>query len=213
MNLLKALVVVVLGISVVIFLAVAVIGVVATAAVTTAAVAISESGVVQAFEEVADGAERVQIEVDEGSISFTNPDSGESRVVITETGLRGSRLELNVPEIAVTDGLGERRVIVPGLRGRGEVSVPEITITDPDSGQSRVLIPDTVRHDVDVRVPRVVWDGDYEWHYGPEAGLRVVGGIFRGLFNLAALVLIVAGVYLLIRNRRRDEVDQVEKSA
>jgi hypothetical protein len=77
--------------------------------------------------------------------------------------------------------------------------LPEIIITDPDNGHSRVIRPAA-----DNRVPRVVWDADHDWTYhGPELGLRIVGGIFRGLFSLTALVLIIAGLYLLLRNRHQ----------
>ena len=59
MNWKKALLVLVLAGFAFVFFVVAAVGFAATAAVTAAAVAISESGVVQAFEEVADGAERI----------------------------------------------------------------------------------------------------------------------------------------------------------
>ncbi|HSG15668.1 MAG TPA: hypothetical protein VLE70_05025 [Anaerolineae bacterium] len=205
MNWKKALLVLVVAGFALVFFAVAAVGLAATAGVTAAAIAISESGVVQAFEEVAEGAERLQIDVDGNSVTFTNPDSGESRVVVTDEHLNRGRVDFNLPEITVTDGeSGERVVFGPGPRGEIEVTVPQITITDPDSGQSRVIRPHT-----DFRAPRVVWDGDYT--YGPELGLRIVGGIFRGLFSLAALVLIATGAFLLLRNRRRaqDKLDQV----
>ena len=50
-----------------------------------AAVAISESGVVEVFEEVAGGAEHLQVNVDGQSITFTDVDIGESRVIIPDT--------------------------------------------------------------------------------------------------------------------------------
>ena len=219
MNWKKALLVFVLAGFALVFLAVAAVGLLATAGLTAAAVAISESGVVQAFEEVAEGAERLQIDVDDNSITFTNPDSGESRVVTTDEYIGRGRVrvdvpkvEVNVPDVRVTVpevpkvdvSVPDVRVTVPEVP-EVDVSVPEITITDPDSGQSRVIRPNT-----DFRVPRVVWDGDY--YYGPELGLRIVGGIFRGLFTLTALVLIAAGAYVLLRNRRQAQtkLDQVE---
>jgi hypothetical protein len=141
MNWKKALLVLVLAGFALVFFVVAAVGLAATAAVTTAAVAISESGVVQAFEDVADGAERIQIDVDGNSVTFTNPDSGESRVVVAEEHLGRGRLHFNLPEITVTDAeSGEKVVIGPGPRGQVDVTVPSVTITDPDSGQSRVLI-------------------------------------------------------------------------
>ena len=233
MNWMKALLIVVLAGFALVFLVVAAVGLAATAAVTTAAVAVSESGVVQAFEEVAEGAERLQIDVDDNSITFTDPDSGESRVVTVDEHIGRGRVEVNVPEVKVTVpevpkvdvsvpevkvtvpevpkvdvSVPEVKVTVPEVP-KVDVSTPEITITDPDSGQSRVIRPNT-----DYRAPRVVWDGEY--YYGPELGLRIVGGIFRGLFSLTALVLIAAGAFLLLRNRRQaqskaDQVD-VEKS-
>ena len=238
MNWKKALLVLVIAGFALVFFAVAAVGLIATAAATTAAVAISESGVVQAFEEVADGAERLQIEADGNTITFTNPDSGESRVVVTDEHIGRGRIDFNLPEITITDAEGgesvvfgpgpsgevevrvpqititdaeggESVVFAPGRRIDGEVSGPTITITDPDSGQSRVIRPHTdYRDDTDFRAPRVIWDGDY--YYGPELGLRIVGGIFRGLFTLTALVLIAAGAFILLRNRRQaqDKLDQ-----
>jgi len=208
----KALLVTVVGIFVLVFFVVAAAGLLATAALGAAAAAISDSGLVQAFEEVADGADRLQIQIDEHSVTITNPDSGESRIVTSEDALGRGRFDLNLPEITVTDIQGEGRVFVPGLRGLDELVAPEITIIDPDSGQSRVIRPNVdIRSEI--RAPRVVWDGEYDWTYhGPEYGLRLVGGFFRGLFNLVALVLIGAGVYLLVRNRRQAaaEVDTVD---
>ena len=45
-----------------------------------------------------------------------------------------------------------------------------------------------------------------------------MGGFFRGLFNLAALLLITAGAYLLIRNRRQaqvevEDIDKINKAS
>ena len=227
MNWKKALLITVLAVFALVFFAVAAVGFAATAAVTAAAVAISESDVVQAFEEVADGAERLQIDIDENSLTVTNLDSGESRTVVGDGQFGRGRVDFNLPEITITDADGGQSVVFsPGQAGEGEVSVPQITITDPDSGQSRVIRPN-MDFQSEFRAPRVVWDpsdvwdGDYDWHdfdheFGPGTGLRIVGGFFRGLFNLTALVLIVAGAFLLLRNRNRrqaqDKLDQVDKT-
>ena len=40
-------------------------------------------------------------------------------------------------------------------------------------------------------------------YYGPEQALGLVGDMFRAMFTLAALVLIAAGAFLLLRNRRQ----------
>ena len=179
MNWKKALLISVVGFFVLVFFAVAALGLLATAGLAAAAAVISDSGVVQAFEEVAVDAQRLQIDIDDNSVTFTNPDSGESRTV-TSREISG--------------------------RGRIDFNLPEITITNPDNGQSRVIRPNT-----DIRAPRVVWDGDSHWAYdGPSLGLRIVGGFFRGLFNLVALTLIAVGAYLLIRNRRQATVNQVD---
>jgi hypothetical protein len=85
MNWKKALLVVLLGGFTLVFFVVATVGFLATTAVTTAAVAISESGVVEVFEEVAGGAEHLQVNVDGQSITFTDVDIGESRVIIPDT--------------------------------------------------------------------------------------------------------------------------------
>jgi hypothetical protein len=214
MNWKKALLVLVVAGFALVFFAVAAVGLVATAGVTAAAIAISESGVVQAFEEVADGAERLQIEADGNTITFTNPDSGESRVVVTDEHIGRGRVEVNGPEITITDAeSGESVVFGPAPRGDVEVTVPQITITDPDSGQSRVIRPHTdFRDHTDFRAPRVVWDGDH--YYGPEQALGLIGDLFSAMFTLAALALIAAGAYVLLRNRRQAqtklELDHVE---
>ena len=215
MNWKKALLITALGLFALVFFVVAAAGVLATAALGATAVAISESGVVQAFEEVADGARRLEIQVDENSVTFSNPDSGESRTLSAQEASAGGRIDWNLPQITVTDVDGGSRVVIPGLRGPDELVMPEITITDPDNGQSRVIRPN-VEVRSDLRIPRVVWENHDGWIYsGPERGLRLVSGLVRGLFNLVALTLIVAGAYLLIRYRRRDQVDvdKTEKSA
>jgi hypothetical protein len=189
MNWKKALLVTLVGLFALMIFAVAAVGLLATAGLATAAAVIANSGVVEAFEEVADDAQRLQIDIDDNSVTFTNPDNGESRTVTSQQ-LRG--------------------------RGRIDFNLPEITITNPDNGQSRVIRPSTERFEDAQRAPRVVWDGDADWvYYGPDLGLRIMGSIFRGLFSLTALALIAAGVYLLIRNRRqtRVEVGRSEKAA
>ncbi len=198
----KVLLVVVVSIMALVLLAVAVAGVAATAGLATAAHVISESGVVQAFEEVADGADRLQIEVNENSITFTNPDSGESRTVTANERFSSGRVQFDLPEVTVTDADGERVVVSPGTRFQGEVTMPEITITDPDNGQSRVIIPNVERFDNTFRAPRVFWDGR---DYGPLTGLRLVGEFLSGLFTLALLALVGVVAYVLLRNRRREQ--------
>ena len=215
MNWKKALLVVTVSIFALVFFFVAATGLLATAALGAAAVAISDSGVVEAFEEVADGADRLQIDINDNSVTFSNPDSGESRTITSNEIAGSGRIEFDMPEITITDSAGESRVVVPSVRSVDELVMPEITITDPDSGQSRVIRPNT-RFDGEFRAPRVVWDSDANWvHHGPDLGLRIVGGIFRGLVSLVALALIAAGAYLLIRNRRQAEVDvdKTQKSA
>ena len=292
MNWKKFLLVLVLGTFALVFFTVAAVGCAATVAVSAAAAAIDESGVVQAFEEVAAGAERLQVDLDENSLTVTNLDSGESRVVMAES---AGRVDANMPEITITesgDGAGQiiladpdggrgrlelnmpgiivsesddggSRVIIAGpdsadgrfelalpgitvsenqsgqsqviitdesdLDGQFELTLPGITIsegqdgegqiilTDPDNGQSRVIIPADSRDNAErfedaPRAPRVVWDGD---HYGPELGLRLVGEIFSGLFTLTALVLIAAGAFLLLRNRRQAQTKagDIDKTA
>ncbi len=103
------------GFALVLF-AVAAVGLIATAAITTAAVAIAESGVVEAFEEVAGDAERLQIDVDDNSITFTNPDSGESRVVTSDEHLGRDRVDFNLPQITITDAEGGESVVLAPAR-------------------------------------------------------------------------------------------------
>jgi len=116
MNWKKALlVVVILGFAFVMLVA-ATIGV----AVTAVAATVVDSGIVEpiveAVDEVTAGADRLHIELDESSITFTNPDNGRSRVIIPGVRVQGERLELNGPKITIIDPEnGETRVIVPDL--------------------------------------------------------------------------------------------------
>lgn len=118
MKWMKALLVVVLLGFAFLLLVTATIGV----AVTTAVAAVVESGVVEpivdAVDEVSAGADRLRIELDEESITFTNPDNGRSRVIVPGVRVQNERLELNGPEF---------------------------TIIDPESGDSRVIVPDLPR--------------------------------------------------------------------
>jgi len=198
----KVLLVVVVSIMALVFLTVAVAGVAATAGLATAAHVISESGVVQAFEEVAAGADRLHIEVDGNSVTFTNPDSGESRTVTSNERLSSGRVEFDLPELTITDVDGDTVVLSPGSRLEGQVTLPEITITETDNGQSRVIIPNVERFDGTGRAPRIVWDGR---EYSSLSGLRFVGEFLRGMFTLALLVVIGAVAYVLLRNRRQEQ--------
>lgn len=89
-------------------------------AVTSAIAAVVESGIVEpvvdAVDEVTAGADRLHIELDESSITFTNPDNGRSRVIVPGARVHNERLELNGPEITIIDPeSGDTRVIVPDL--------------------------------------------------------------------------------------------------
>jgi len=201
----KVLLIAVVSFVALVFLAVAVAGVAATAGLAAAGVAISESGVVDAFEEVADGADRLQIELDDNSVTFTNLDSGESRTVTSNESYGRRRLQFDLPGVVVRNSRGETVVSSQGLLAEGEVRLPEITITDPDSGQSRVISPDTVYTD-EIRGPRVVWDG--QWN-GPLTGLRMFGEFISGLFTLTVLALVALVAYVVLRNRRREQ-DKLE---
>ncbi len=198
----KVVLVVVVSFMALVFLALAVAGVAATAGLATAAAVISDSGVVQAFEEVADGADHLQIEVDENSVTFTNPDSGESRTVTSGERLSSGRVQFNLPEVTVTDSDGERVVVSPGSRVEGQVTLPEITITGADNEQSRVIIPSAEQFDGTFRAPRIVWDGR---DYGSLSGLRIVGRFLSGLFTLGLLVVVGLVAYVLLRNRRQEQ--------
>lgn len=136
----------------VILLAAAAMGVLVTGALTGAVVSVAESGVwdevVEAVDEVAAEAERVEVQVD----------------------------------------------------------VPRITVTDLDSGNSRVIVPDLPR-----RIPRVVVETPERLvfeapqrtiHWSPMVW-SPIGAFFRGVTTLLALVLVAAGAWLLLRNRRQ----------
>ena len=116
MNWKKALlVVVILGFAFVMLVA-ATVGVAVTAVVATVVDSGIVEPVVEAIDEVTAGADRLHIELDESSITFTNPDTGRSRVIIPGVRVQGERLELNGPEITIIDPEnGETRVIVPDL--------------------------------------------------------------------------------------------------
>jgi hypothetical protein len=180
-------------------LALAVAGVAATAGLAAAGVAISESSLVQAFEDVADGAGRMQIDLEGNAITFTNLDSGESRTVTSNERFYGRRLQFDLPDVTVRGDDGEAVIVSRGLQG--EVMFPEITITDPDNGQSRVIRPNTQFND-EFRAPRVVWDGR---EVGPLSGLRMVGEFISGLFTLTLLALVAVVAYILLRNRSRQQ--------
>ena len=116
MNWKKALLVVVLLGFAFVLLVTATIGVV----ITTAIAAVADSGIVEpivdAVDEVTTGADRLYIELDESSITFTNPDNGRSRVIVPGARVHNERLELNGPEITIIDPeSGDTRVIVPDL--------------------------------------------------------------------------------------------------
>ncbi len=109
------LVVVLLGFAFVMLVA-ATIGV----AVTAVAATVVDSGLVEpiinAVDEVTAGADRLHIELDESSITFTNPDNGRSRVIVPGVRVQDDRLELNGPEITIVDPEnGETRVFIPDL--------------------------------------------------------------------------------------------------
>ena len=128
MNWKKALLVVVLLGFAFVFLVVATIGV----AVTAVAATVFESGIVEpiveAVDEVTAGADRLHIELDESSITFTNPDNGRSRVIVPGVRVQNERLELNGPEITIIDPEnGETRVIVPELFG-----IPRVVVDGND---------------------------------------------------------------------------------
>jgi hypothetical protein len=164
------LVVLVLGFGFVLLVA-ATIGIAATAAV----VSVVDSGVIEpvvdAVEEVTAGSNRLHIELDDESITLTNPDTGRSRVI--------------VPGERIGDGVA---------RWDG----PEFTIVDPESGEVRVIVPDFPR------VPRVVVNGENHQFYWTTNPFSALGFFFRGLVTLMALGLVATGAYLLLRNRRQE---------
>ena len=212
MNWIRALLVVVVVFLTLAFLTVAAVGCAATAALGTAAAVISESGVVEAFEEVADGAERLQIEAGENYLTFTDLDSGESRTIRSGDRVGTGRVEFSLPELTITAEEGGREAVkVLGQQGQVEVQVPQITVTGPDGEQARIVVPEVGRPNVDVRVPRVDLDEDLYWTYdadhwyGPERGLQLVGDFIEGMLTLAALVVLAAIVYVVLRNRRREQ--------
>jgi hypothetical protein len=202
----KVVLIVVVSFMALVMLAVAVAGVAATAGLATAAAVISESGVVEAFEEVADGADRLQIELQDNSVTFTNPDSGESRTIVANERFGRGRVQFDLPEVTVSDADGETVVFSPGWYVEDGVRLPEITITDPDTGQSRVIVPSSERIEDGRGSARIVVNGR---EYGSFYGLRFVGEFLRGLFVLAALVLIGAGAFVLLRRRDR-QLEKVE---
>lgn len=225
MNWKRILLVVVVGFFALVFLAVAAAGCAATAALGTAAAVISDSGVVQAFEEVADGAERLQIEASENALTFTDLDTGESRTIKSGDRLGNGRVEFSLPELTITAEEGNPgSVQVLGQRGQVELQATgqegRITVTGPEGEHARIVIPDGGRRGemLEVTVPRVEFDDSHYWRYDLDRqfeglyGLRIVGEIFRGIFTLVALVLIAAGAYVLLRNRRRNQetLDQVK---
>ncbi len=179
MNWKRALLVVVLLGFAFVLLVTATIGV----AITSVVAAVAESGVVEpvvdAVSEVVDDADRLRIEVDDSEIIITNMDNGRSRIIETEPRFRGDQLE---------------------------VLVPKITITDPDSGDSQIIVPDLPQH-----LPSFVFENEDHLVYmpntffGPNTFFAPIGFFFRGLTTLMALALVATGAWLLLRNRRAKE--------
>lgn len=179
MNWKRALLVVVLLGFAFVLLVTATIGV----AVTSVVAAVADSGVVEpvfdAVSEVVDDAERLQINVDDTGVTITNLDNGRSRIIETEPRFRGDR---------------------------SEIILPRVTITDPDSGDSRVIVPDMPE-----RFPSFVFENDEHvvyWpntDFGPNQVFAPLGFFFRGLTTLMALALVATGAWLLLRNRRAKE--------
>jgi hypothetical protein len=197
MNWKKVILIVAVSVFALAFFTVAAVGFAATAALGTAAVAISESGVVEAFEEVAAGAGRLQVNVAENSLTVTNLDSGES---VGVAGEGGGHVALGVPEITVTesgDGAGQIVIADPdGGRGELQLNLPGITIDETADG-SRVILSDPERgsgriefdlpgvsvtegengagrvviRELDGRSPRLALDGEFNWD-----GARVTYG-------------------------------------
>lgn len=166
--------VLVLGFGFVLLIA-ATIGIAATAAV----VSVVDSGIVEpivdAVNEVTAGSNRLNIEVDEESITLRNPDTGRSRVII-----HGGRINGDVYE---WDG-------------------PEFTIVNPENGEARVIVPDFPR------VPRVVANGEHHRVYWSSNPLSTLGFFFRGLVTLMALGLVATGAYVLLRSRRQESLKE-----
>ncbi len=173
MNWKRALLVVVLLGFAFVLLVTATIGV----AITSVVAAVAESGVVEpvvdAVSEVVDDADRLRIEVDDSEIIITNMDNGRSRIIATEPRFRGDQLE---------------------------ILVPKITITDPDSGDSQIIVPDLPQH-----LPSFVFENDEHVVYWSNHVFAPMGFFFRGLTTLMALALVATGAWLLLRNRRAKE--------
>lgn len=148
-------------------------------AVTAVAATVVDSGLVEpvfdAVSEVAEGADRLRIEIDESEVVFTNLDNGQSRIIETE---------------------------LRSLDDRLEVAIPEVTITDPESGRIQILTPNLPE-----RLPRIIFEADEHMVYLPNAyvGPAPFSFFFRGLTTLMALALVATGAWLLLRNRRAKE--------
>ena len=173
MNWKRALLVTVLLGFALILMVTAVIGI----AVTTVVAAVAESGVVEpvidAVSEVVDDAGSLRIEVDESEVVITNLDNGRSRIFETEPRYWGERSEL---------------------------ILPRVTITDPESGDIQVIVPDLPEN-----LPNFIFENDNQVVYWPNHVFAPLGFFFRGLTTLMALALVATGAWLLLRNRRAKE--------
>lgn len=133
--------------------------------------------------------------VDIGTVQVTDA-NGNTEIVDVDSLLSESgRLE-------VLGNNGERVTI--------DVNVPQITVQEGGEHGSRVVIGGESGFEIDSDVPQVRIDGrSFDSYAGPSIG-RIIGGFFRGMINLALLVVITIGVWMVVRNNRRTEV--VEKS-
>jgi hypothetical protein len=167
MNWKKALLVFVVVVFGFVLLAAAAFGVVAAVGIASVAAILDETTVetvVDSVEEIARDVERVEVTVDVPEVVFTDPESGQSRVII--------------PDLP-----GERgRIIVDGLSGEeGRLSIDAFPFED-----SRFIF----------RAPdRVI--------FGPAFVINQVGHFIRTVFTILGLVLVGLGAWLLLKNRQQ----------
>jgi hypothetical protein len=115
------------------------------------------------------------------------------------------RVQVDVPEITVTDGgRGRAHITAQGENGRFEFNVdgPGVTVTDLESGEIRRVVPR-----LDSRIDRFEVDG-FEFQtrdhaiFWPHGILSPLFFLVRGFFVLVAIGMIAAGVIILRRNRQ-----------
>lgn len=122
-----------------------------------------------------------------------------STVQVTDAGGKTETYDVNslISEsgrIEVVDNNGERVTI--------DFEVPQITVQESGDGAARVVIGGESGLEINGDAPQIRIDGRRFDGFDGGFIARHITGFFRGLFSLMAWALILAGIWLVVRNRR-----------